>query len=155
MDYIIYDKTNMPDAGILKETAAFLYEALGEFGDPEEDILRSLNYALEKTPSFGGFFIRAEENGELLGCVSVNCTGMKGYIPENNVTYLAVKESTRGQGTGKTLLKMAVNRAEGNLSLHVEPHNPAIKLYEKIGFVHKYNEMRLWKEAAPEEKWKL
>lgn len=150
--YTLYNKTSH-QAEELASVARFLLDALGEFGDPLRDIERSLQYALEKIPSFGGFYILARQEDSIVGAVVVNCTGMKGYIPENNVTYLAVDSSVRGLGIGKTLLQMAVSEAQGNLSLHVEPHNPAIQLYQKVGFCHKYNEMRLWKEEVPKEQW--
>ncbi|HAB28956.1 MAG TPA: GNAT family N-acetyltransferase, partial [Xanthomarina gelatinilytica] len=35
---------------------------------------------------------------------------------------------------------------EGDVALHVEPNNPAIKLYESLGFTNKYLEMRLKKD---------
>ena len=40
----------------------------------------------------------------------------------------------------------AIEMAEGNIALHVEPDNPAKFLYEKIGFVNKYLEMRYIKK---------
>ncbi len=36
----------------------------------------------------------------------------------------------------------AIEIADGNIALHVEPNNPARFLYEKIGFTSKYLEMR-------------
>ena len=41
------------------------------------------------------------------------------------------------------LMNAAIERAEGSIALHVEPDNPARKLYEKLGFTNKYLEMRL------------
>ena len=46
---------------------------------------------------------------------------------------------------GKQLMEKAISIAEGNIALHVEPDNPAKKLYEKLGFTNKYLEMRLIK----------
>ena len=40
-------------------------------------------------------------------------------------------------------MQHAIDNAQGNIALHVEPDNPAIKLYEKLGFTNKYLEMRL------------
>jgi len=48
----------------------------------------------------------------------------------------------RGQGVGKQLMEAALEEAHGNVALHVEPHNPAKRLYERIGFTNKYLEMR-------------
>lgn len=40
-------------------------------------------------------------------------------------------------------MSMAIEMANGGIALHVEPDNPARYLYEKLGFTHKYLEMRL------------
>jgi hypothetical protein len=49
---------------------------------------------------------------------------MKDFIPENILVYIAVDNSQRGKGYGKTMQK-AISIAEGNIALHVEPDNPA------------------------------
>ena len=58
---------------------------------------------------------------------------------------LFIKETARGKGFGKQLMQEAISIAEGNIALHVEPDNPAKKLYESLGFTNKYLEMRLIK----------
>ena len=68
---------------------------------------------------------------------------MDGYIPENILVYIATDANQRGKGIGKALMQHAIDNAQGNIALHVEPDNPAIKLYEKLGFTNKYLEMRL------------
>ena len=62
-----------------------------------------------------------------------------GFIDEQTPELaIAVVPSRRGRGLGEELLRalMARARADGHhaLSLSVEPHNPALKLYEKHGF---------------------
>jgi ribosomal protein S18 acetylase RimI-like enzyme len=42
-------------------------------------------------------------------------------------------------------MKRAIELADGDIALHVEPDNPARILYEKLGFTNKYLEMRLKK----------
>ena len=71
---------------------------------------------------------------------------MKDYIPENILVYIAIHHKHRGKGIGKQLVKQAIETAEGNIALHVEPDNPAKHLYEKLGFSSKYLEMRFNKE---------
>jgi ribosomal protein S18 acetylase RimI-like enzyme len=73
----------------------------------------------------------------------MNKTGMSGYIPENILVYIAVDAEQRGKGIGGKLMKMAMKMAKGAIALHVEPDNPAKKLYERLGFTNKYLEMRL------------
>jgi len=75
----------------------------------------------------------------------MNKTGMKGYIPENILVYIATHRDYRGQGIGKLMLEESVNEADGNIALHVEPDNPALHLYKRTGFTSKYLEMRLQK----------
>lgn len=70
---------------------------------------------------------------------------MSGYIPDNILVYIAVHEKTRGKGVGKALMEKAITLAEGDIALHVEPDNPAKRLYERLGFSNKYLEMRLKK----------
>jgi GNAT superfamily N-acetyltransferase len=70
---------------------------------------------------------------------------MKGYIPENILVYIATHQDSRGRGVGKQMLQRAVELANGDVALHVEPENPARYLYEKAGFTNKYLEMRLTK----------
>lgn len=124
------------------EIADFLYEHLDEFGDPKEHIMRCLDYALSTFGHQGGYVILAREDGKIKGAVVVNQTGMSGYIPENILVYIAVHADQRGKGVGKTLMQQAMEKAKGDIALHVEPNNPAKFLYEKLGFTNKYLEMR-------------
>lgn len=120
----------------------FLFEHLEQYGDSREDIEKAVEFALKEIPSFGGFVLTAKDNDELTGAVVVNRTGMKGYIPENILVYIATHKAHRGKGIGKELIKRALDIAEGDVALHVEPDNPAKFLYDKIGFTSKYIEMR-------------
>ena len=121
----------------------FLYEHLDEFGDPEKDISNAIDYAMSSYPLAGGFILTAEDNGNIRGAVVMNKTGMKGYIPENILVYIAVHDKDRGKGIGKQLMNESMRYAKGDIALHVEPNNPAKFLYEKVGFTNKYLEMRL------------
>ncbi len=128
------------------EIADFLFEHLDEFGDHKDDILRCLDYALSNYAHQGGFVLLARDGGKIMGAVVMNQTGMEGFIPENILVYIAVHKEARGQGLGKKLMEKAVSLAKGDIALHVEPDNPAKKLYEKLGFTNKYLEMRLKKQ---------
>ncbi|MDI6402772.1 GNAT family N-acetyltransferase, partial [Balneolaceae bacterium ANBcel3] len=70
---------------------------------------------------------------------------MSGFVPDNLLVYIAVDASTRGRGIGKSLMENAIEMADGDVALHVEPDNPAKRLYERIGFTNKYLEMRFKK----------
>ncbi|MBN2857814.1 MAG: GNAT family N-acetyltransferase [Candidatus Delongbacteria bacterium] len=132
----------MPTEKEKNDVLEFLYEHLENYGDPKADILKAMDYALKQSESFGGFILSGTEEGKVTGAVVVNRTGMKDYIPENVLVYIATHKDHRGKGIGKKLMKKAVETAEGSLALHVEPDNPARFLYEKIGFTTKYIEMR-------------
>ncbi|PZX56089.1 acetyltransferase (GNAT) family protein [Algoriphagus ratkowskyi] len=127
------------------EIADFLFHHLGQYGDPKDDIMKCLDYALDQSMHAGGFVVMAREEGKLLGVLIMNKTGMSGYIPENILVYIAVDAAQRGKGIGGKIMELAIKMANGSIALHVEPENPAKKLYERIGFTNKYLEMRLTK----------
>jgi ribosomal protein S18 acetylase RimI-like enzyme len=138
---VFNEKQPMPE-DVKNETADFLYKHLDEFGDPREDIMKSMKYALKESDSFGGFILVGRVDGDIKGAVVVNRTGMDGYIPENILVYIAVHRDQRGKGMGKKLMQKTIDTAKGDVKLHVEPNNPAKFLYEKVGFTNKYLEMR-------------
>jgi len=138
-----YSQENKPDQNEKETILNFLFKNLEQYGDPKQDIEKCMNYALNETPSFGGFIVTASLENNIAGAVIVNQTGMKDYIPENILVYIATDANQRGKGIGKVLMQHAIDNAQGNIALHVEPDNPAIKLYEKLGFTNKYLEMRL------------
>lgn len=138
-----YRQENKPNENEKETILNFLFKNLEQYGDPKQDILKCMDYALQESPSFGGFIQTAYIKDEIVGAVIINETGMKDYIPENILVYIATDKNHRGKGIGKTLMKHAIENAEGSIALHVEPDNPAKKLYEKLGFTSKYLEMRL------------
>lgn len=139
----IFTKQDKPENSEKKEIINFLFEHLENYGDPKNNIEKAINYALEESPSFGGFVLASYFEKELAGIVVVNRTGMKGYIPDNILVYIATHKNLRGKGLGKELMEKAIQNAEGDIALHVEKDNPAKFLYEKYGFTNPYLEMRL------------
>ena len=120
--------------------ADFLFNHLDQFGDKREHILKAIEYSLNANR--GGFVLLGIADNKIAGAVVVNKTGMEGYIPSNILVYIAVDRSQRGKGVGKILMQEAMKASQGGVALHVEPDNPARKLYEKLGFTNKYLEMR-------------
>ena len=147
-DLKIYDSFNLPYTKEKNAIIDFLFKHLEQYGDPREDIANCADFALKVTQSFGGFTICAQECDKILGVTIINKTGMEGCIPENILVYIATHADARGKGIGKLLMKKAIEFADGAIALHVEPGNPARKLYEKLGFTNKYLEMRFNPEAV-------
>jgi GNAT superfamily N-acetyltransferase len=134
-----------PSFLVIHEVASFLHKHLDEYGDKMEDITACLEFALHKKAGTGGFVLVAKEHDQIMGVCVINTTSMSGYIPSNTLVYIATHASTRGKGIGSHLIKKAIQLCRGGIALHVEPDNPAKKLYEKLGFTNKYLEMRLEK----------
>ena len=124
----------------------FLYVHLDRFGDPKPAIEKSIDYALDNKPGQGGFLLAAFDEGELVGGLVMNKTGMSEYIPENILVYVAVDASKRGKGIGRQVIERSFKVADGDIKLHVEYDNPAKRLYERVGMVSKYAEMRYTKK---------
>jgi ribosomal protein S18 acetylase RimI-like enzyme len=139
--------TSTFDTTLLDSINEFLFHHLEQYGDPKADIRKAMEYSLSKEIGKGGyvFYVTEGENENIVAATVINETGMKDYIPENILVYIAVDGSQRGKGIGKTLMQEAMNSVNGSIALHVEPDNPAKKLYEKLGFTNKYLEMR-WKK---------
>jgi ribosomal protein S18 acetylase RimI-like enzyme len=146
LSFKVYHSKTKPSEEEKQDIVNFLHTHLQEFSDTKEDISKCLDYAVKnKVTSFGGFILVIKEQEVVQGITIINKTGMNGYIPENILVYIAVHENARGKGIGKKLLLEAISLAEGDIALHVEPNNPAIKIYESLGFTNKYLEMRLKK----------
>jgi ribosomal-protein-alanine N-acetyltransferase len=141
----IFDASTQPNELEKKEIVDFLYEGLGEYGDPKKDIQKAVDYSTKEITSFGGFTMLLKKDNIIVGITVINTTGMGGYIPENILVYIATHKDYRGQGLGKTLMQNAIDYSTGDIALHVEANNPAKYLYEKLGFTNPYLEMRLKK----------
>ncbi len=146
MEFRKYYKDRLIDDGYNKsEISNFLFTHLEKYGDKLESIEMAMNYAVSDDSGKGGFVLAGYEEGNIVGAVVINKTGMGGYIPENILVYIAVHSEKRGKGYGKRLMEKAISETEGDIALHVEAKNPAKGLYEKLGFTNPYLEMRLKK----------
>lgn len=140
-----YNSVNPPTFLQEKEVVDFLYIHLEKYGDPKAHIRMAIEYACSSHKGKGGFVVVGRVRNTMAGAVVVNQTGMSGYIPENILVYIAVDGEQRGMGIGKQLMEKSLEMAKGDIALHVEPDNPAKKLYERLGFTNKYLEMRFKK----------
>ena len=121
----VFKPENKPTTKEKENIIDFLFDNLQEYGDPKSDIKKAVDYALLETTSFGGFVIVSYLENEISGIVVVNRTGMKDYIPENILVYIASDKNHRGKGIGKMLMNKTIDMAQGSIALHVEPQNPA------------------------------
>lgn len=125
----------------------FFHETMKPYHDSLDDVARALDYALVPERGQGGFVMLAHRGELLLGALCMLKTGMGGYIPENLLLFVTVAPESRGQGVGRQLIEHCLTETGGEVKLHVEYDNPAKRLYERMGFVTKYAEMR-WKPGA-------
>ena len=127
----------------ISRVTKFLYKYSGEFKDSKSAIRKSVMYAAKEVPGLGGYVFIIENKDEILGAVVVNRTGMNEYLAENILVYVAVKEEFRKQGIAKKLIAHTVKYCNGDIAIHVNKDNPAIKLFENQGFKSRNIEMRL------------
>lgn len=140
-----YTPENLPEAEEEEDLVHFLFKELESYGDPEPYIQKAIDYALGRDSKLGGLVLVAKQGNKILSTVVVNKTGMSDYIPENILVYIATDTNQRGKGIGKKTLEEVIAHTQGNIALHVDIDNPAIRLYEKLGFTKEYVEMRLVK----------
>lgn len=139
----IEDERALPAWAPRERLVRFFHEVMKPYEDAPADVARGLDYGLGDAPGTGGFLLLAHRGGELVGGLLMLETGMKGYVPENLLLFIAVRPALRGRGIGGRLIDRARQRAEGAIKLHVEPDNPARRLYERKGFENPYLEMRM------------
>ena len=144
----IDDETEFLEHVTLEHFIDFLHNNLGEFGDTKKDIHRAIRYAFSDAEGKGGFVLVARDEDELIGGAVVIDTGMKGYIPEHILVYITTQKDQRGKGIGTKILKRIFQECDGNIALHVEYDNPALRLYKRVGFTSKYAEMRYNQKEA-------
>lgn len=124
--------------------AAAVSDRVREMGKEQALALPFLAHILENFGRQGDFgFVAESENGHLIGAIWARLFPVEaqGYgfvsaeIPELAV---AVAPGFRGQGAGTRLLEELIKEARRlkfpALSLSVDRRNPALKLYERLGF---------------------
>lgn len=124
------------------QLAQFLHHSLKPYQDTLADIGQGIQDAFQVRGGRTGFVLIAEEDKQIAGALVMLRTGMKGYLPENLLLFVAVAPERRGEGVGKRLVEQAIQLTDGNIKLHVEYENPAKGLYKHLGFETKYAEMR-------------
>ena len=133
---------DLPEGLPLEAVVKFFHEKMKPYHDTIEDVRSGLDYAFSDAEGKGGFLIVACHNKAMVGGITVLDTGMAGYIPAHVLLFVAVDPYLRGRGLGERLIRAALQRTDGAMKLHVEPDNPARRLYKRVGFTTKYLEMR-------------
>ncbi|GAU77321.1 pyridoxal-phosphate dependent enzyme [Fusibacter sp. 3D3] len=125
-----------------KELVEYTRQWLAQYSDSSLETEDAIQNASER-----GFILLASRNGEYEGiCIVVNL-GFKDFIPTYHLAYIGTQKGSKGRGVGTELIQRALDLTSENLSLHVDLDNKgAKKLYEKLGFKHKYNRMIFHKE---------
>jgi [ribosomal protein S18]-alanine N-acetyltransferase len=104
----IYNPETKPGTEEKNEIVDFLHEHLEQYRDSKPDITKAIDYALKEYHSFGGFVMVARENSEIACAVVVNETGMKGYIPENILVYIATHKNHREKGLARNSCRIVL-----------------------------------------------
>ena len=127
------------------ELTEFLHTRMAPYEDTRSDVRRGIDDALSSAdaPGRGGFVLLAERGGALVGALVMRKTGMRGYVPPNLLLFVGVEPALRGRGIGRRLVERGIAACQGPVKLHVEPDNPARRLYERVGFQQPYVEMRI------------
>jgi ribosomal protein S18 acetylase RimI-like enzyme len=126
---------------------SFLHEHC-ENADSPASIREAVEYALKTKPSFGGFILVVRQRHQILAAIVANRTGMEGYSATNIFVYAGFHPECRSNETLiHDAMQKAIGYADGDIAMHVEPNNPALKLYQKLGFSAQYLELRLNKKS--------
>jgi GNAT superfamily N-acetyltransferase len=122
---------------------SFIHQQLKPYEDTLADIDASFEYVFSSEKRAGGFVLLTGLEDKLVGALVVLNTGMGGYVPENLFLFLVVDAEHRNAGLGEALVQRALAECSGSIKLHCDLDNRARRFFERIGFVHRYNEMRL------------
>lgn len=141
----IQTENELPEWMNVYDIVKFLQTHLVPFDDTKDVIYTAVEYALSVHPSGNGFILLATIDENLLGIIVCIQIDKVGIIPENLIVYVCVHQNYQGKGLGSRLIREAIDCVDGDVKLHVEKTNPAIKLYKKLGFKDDYIEMRFLK----------
>jgi threonine synthase len=121
----------------IQEILTTTRKLLEPYTDSVEETLDAIKKAIDV-----GYIFLATRRGEIQGICIVVHMGFEDFIPSYHLAYIGVKKGNSGRGLATELMNAAIDKTGGNLSLHVDiPNRRAKKLYEKMGFVHKYDRM--------------
>lgn len=146
--YTVLDRENQ-DVNLIEreEIAEFIQDNSFGHRDSLDNINNAINYVFKGE---GGFILLQYNNYQILTGVAVmNETGMRGYLSDNILVYLAVSKKVIDRRISEEIVIETINRSEGDISLHLEKRNPARFIFEKLGFTNPFLEMRLSRTIEP------
>src|SRR5690606_11167151 len=120
----------------------FIYGQQEEPKISQRAIGKAIQYSTKEIPGLGGYVFVLEEQGELLGLMVVNKTGMGDYIPENFIAFLTVRKEEKDSGTAQKLMDYALQYCKGDLAVHIEGQGN-LDFLKNNGFQLTHMEMRL------------
>lgn len=137
----------------------FLYEAIYVPEGFEGEVPRSVIYDDPKCRAafegFGGLpddrALVAEADGRVVGACWVRTTDEYGHIDDATPSFsISLYEPHRGQGIGGAMMRQMLRELRdagyARASLSVQKENPALRLYERLGF-------RIIGDGADETEW--
>ncbi|MBV6655816.1 MAG: GNAT family N-acetyltransferase [Mameliella sp.] len=145
--YQLYDAFSGMSPMDKSQIIRFLTDHEGE--NARHSIREAIEYAMKLKPSFGGFLVVARQEKQIVGVVVANRTGMEAYNPKNIFVFVTVDlNQPNCEGLVKQIVDQAVRYADGDIAMHVKSDNPALAIYQKVGFKAQYLELRLPKTSV-------
>jgi DNA-binding MarR family transcriptional regulator/ribosomal protein S18 acetylase RimI-like enzyme len=126
------------------DLSKFMFENMKPFNDTLQMTRQGILDSLTGVPSKGGFIVLGKMSEKIAGAVVMLATGMSAYIPEYCLLFASVDKRFRNYSIGQQLIEAVTKNIKGDMYLHVEYDNRAKRLYERMGFVNKYAEMRFY-----------
>lgn len=140
--YQLYDAFSGMNLMEKSRVIQFLTENEGE--SERHSIREAIEYAMKLKPSFGGFVLVVRQRQQIVGAIVANRTGMEAYNPKNIFVFVTVGAKFRkNEMLVKGLIDEAIKYADGDIAMHVKSDNPALSLYQEMGFKAQYLELRL------------
>lgn len=124
----------------ITQIAEFIQDNSYGHRDTLDNINNAINYVFDGE---GGFVLLQFDENKLIGVAVMNATGMKGYLSDNILVYLAVHKSVIEKEIREEIVLKAIEMSDGDIALHLEKQNPARFMFEKLGFKNPFLEMRL------------
>lgn len=124
----------------------FLYENLDEHQDNKMNISKAIDHAVGGMVNNGGFVVTAKDAGDIIGAAVLCKTGMEGFMPQNVLTYLAVRNDFRRQEIGTKLMKKVLMFARGEISVQLKAYDQkqTVEFFKKFGFNEKALQLNLY-----------